>query len=277
MDALKNGRRVKISERNRATMRRLIAGLPHHILPEGVDTTFLIEAKRNKDGTVTARYEGRNGSIVEQVIPFDAFINARAFAGKTAGGRDFVAFNRFGVPADGRKTLRRELWHEGVHLLRSRNQMPRQDFERLLRHAIDLRVLDVRMADYLRAVGDPLYQTASQTATIEQKYSELYGDLAKRQAASEASTREGITADDWLNEYLSQEAVTHMVELYLAGNIDIPLPEDVREILHRIETGETAGRPRTRDVDMGLQQAFGADFFRAARDVLAPGEPEPRR
>ncbi len=201
--------------------------------------------------TVRAVYRMPDGRAKPLTLPLARLDGLRAFAvpASALDGRPGLFLNTLFSPKSLDKTASGVTWHESVHVLRREGRIGQEVFSRLLRHARDLRVLEMPFRDYLAVIGDPGAATAPDL-TLRQAYASFYknrGDFV---------------------EANRQEAVAHMLELWSHGHFSDADVAPIRDIIDDIGSGRLAGNA----VEAG---SFGDDLSAAIDSSGAPTEPTP--
>jgi hypothetical protein len=111
--------------------------------------------------------------------------------------------------------LRGVIRHEAVHALRTKNRIPEAIWLRLLDHAEKLRVMDHSLGSYLEATGITDTNSKDHEVSIYDSYHDLY----------KANTR-------FYQEFIDQEQIAHMVELYEHG---VFTPQEIAPVKHILD------------------------------------------
>jgi hypothetical protein len=179
---------------------------------------------------VNIRFTTPDGRDSSMTLRWDTFSQTRAFAtvdGSTIGFTRFALVGEVQEPTGQRSvtdTRVGELVHELVHALRRRALLRGAAWDRLLGHANFLDILNRKTRDYLKMVGDPGWRNSSPQETLREAYEQrMYNG----------------TTD--LRERMDQEAVAHMAELYVHGQLSDQDIAPVRDLLEALVTGELSG------------------------------------
>ena len=181
-------------------------------VPEGVKVGVLMRVEPIEGlSKVRALYRKLDGSLGEIIGPWSHFDGTRAVY--FGGNMRTVVFFRAGFSGRFEHSLRGELWHELVHVVRNIDAVDGRVFDLLVSHANRLRILDLSLNDYLEKVGrsDAVDTTGE---TLRQRYERLYGIYRDKP------------------ERLNQEAVAHLVELIYHRALPI---EDIRPVATLLE------------------------------------------
>lgn len=147
-----------------------------------------------------------------------------------ANGRPLVVLTPLDFGGDFVQTVRTVRAHEAIHALRIAGFLPGGNRDagttwgRLVGHADLLGVLHMSRADFYKRLGDPRAATASKDVSTFEVYTTLYGHL-----------NTGLAL-----ELYHQEAVAHMMEVYVAGGWTNQEIAPVKAILDDILSGKTA-------------------------------------
>lgn len=219
--ALRAGEAVNIPEPVLARMIEGIASAKDR-LPPGTEVGALESIRPLKGAPsypgaeVVAVFRMPDGGSFEVELSRRMLTGSRAFFENFTGR---VALTRFGLFTGMDQSIAGEIDHEAIHLLRRGGHLRDAVWDRLVRHANGLRLLDGSLATYLRMVGDPSASKTDPDITIREAYEDTYKDTTDFQ------------------ERMDQEAVAHMRELYSRGQL---LPQEVgpvRDILDSLNEG----------------------------------------
>ncbi len=167
-----------------------------------------------------------------------------------AHGRPLVVLSPVDFGGDLVKTTRTVRAHETVHALRLNGFLPGGNRDtgtawgRLVGHADLLGVLHMSRFELYKRLGDPKQETASKTTSTFEVYTTNYGSLDKPMAL----------------ELYHQEAVAHMMEVYVAGGWTDQEIAPVRELLDDILSGKVS---KWTDVS---EMPLSAGLLRSIRD-----------
>ena len=208
---------------------------------------FKITARDTKGDTLEFydTYEGVSGTVgLFSVLP---------------DGTPYLAFFSFEPGGSLSDRLKGGRAHEGVHALREIGLLPGSASEpaspwgRLLGHANLLGVMSQSVREFAMKLGHPDAVNWSNTITLGESYKELYKNYPRREEA------------------LDQEAVAHMVQLYVHGQLSEQEAAPVKDLLDSILSGETArGTPVLEAANPRMQEFVEA--LEGRRSFLPEGE-----
>ncbi len=223
------------------------------IVPEGTPYGALakITPIKGKKGHVTATFKLNSGEELNLPFSWEVLASTRAFFRPLTEGRSGGLFlARLDPPAQSDKRLVGEVRHESIHALRHVGNLVGPDWDSLVSHAKNLRVLETDLRTFLQAIGNPTYKDAAPGVTTLELYEELYKDRKDPQ------------------EKIDQEYVAHMAELYSHG---IFLPQEigqVKSLLDGIFSGEfsqkTTAEPKKELEDVA---AFAGPWAKTAKET----------
>lgn len=165
-----------------------------------------------------------NGQLRTHKYLRNFILQAGAFYDPQVNALVFVRLGQ--VPRLGRegaaftKSLRGELRHELLHLLRRKEVLSGTQWENLVRHARRLQVLRYAQASFTQLTGKPLSATPEQR-TLETLYTLLY--------------RSNDISDKEIQENLDQEAVTHALELAYHGKLNEKEAAPLQGLIDKME------------------------------------------
>jgi hypothetical protein len=221
---LRNGKTVNVPAKTRRAVHEALKP-DMHMVPDGVPVRTvrkIVPGSVLSDGDmeITLHMETADGTV--STIPFTltGLEGIRAF--RLGSSINFLTL----ATGEGfARTARGELWHELIHQIRSSGLLSGTTWNRLLRHAKSLRVMDTEIATHLRSVGVPTWESAGE-GTIREAYQRLYAGRSN------------------YTEIMNQEAVAHFIDLYATDNL-LPMEVDpVRDILDDMAAGRLSGKGR---------------------------------
>lgn len=244
------GRTVTIPEPVVARMLEAIEKSQHR-LPAGTPAGALtriepLSGEPSYPGAdVVATFRQPNGETFEVELPMRLLASARALYDNFTGA---IGLARFGLFSGLDQSIAGEIHHEAMHALRRKGVLRGPLWDRLVRHAHGLRLLDGSLATYLKMVGDPAAAKANPELTLRAAYERAYK----------------YTTD--LDERIDQEAVAHMAELYSHGQLLPQEIEPVRDLLDalmsgavpRIERAQSDGNSDNRAQHLAISGDAGA-------------------
>ena len=182
-------------------------------------------------------------------------------------GTPYLAFSRSSRAAVSATASREAERTRGSHALREIGLLPGSASEpaspwgRLLGHANLLGVMSQSVREFAMKLGHPDAVNWSNTITLGESYKELYKNYPRREEA------------------LDQEAVAHMVQLYVHGQLSEQEAAPVKDLLDSILSGETArGTPVLEAANPRMQEFVEAlegrrSFLPRARPCALSGIP----
>lgn len=228
-----------------------------HLVPKDTHVGVLYEVEPLKDRThdvddpaVSLNYitpDGRKKTLTMGLNKSGIF---RAFTlpRSALGGRPGIFLHNFEFGSNTSQAASGQVWHESVHVLRRDRLIAGDKWNRLLRHSNNLRILDMKMRDVARAVGDPKAENTDGALTVRQLYNYLYEGRGDERV-----------------ELVRQESVTHMIELWHHGAISDEEMAPVKDILDEMGSGKLSGN---RNKFSEIDEMFGA--FAAEAPTVAP-------
>lgn len=205
-------------------------------LPESTPVRALtkIEPREGGEGLILTFDDGAGNIARMTAGSIDDFAHLGGFCLADGSAISFVSLSLVGKAGDGGPGSGGEIGagdthggvflHEATHALFRQQRIPADDWVRFVDHAQNLRVMDMSMTDFMKAIGE---EPQPGEATIRDAYEMLYQNKPMEER------------DVLINE---EEAVAHMMQLFHLKHYDGEQMQPIVDILYKFISGGYSGR-----------------------------------
>lgn len=205
-------------------------------LPESTPVRALtkIEPREGGEGLILTFDDGAGNIARMTAGSIDDFAHLGGFCLSDGSAISFVSLSLVGKAGDGGPGSGGEIGagdthggvflHEATHALFRQQRIPADDWVRFVGHAQNLRVMDMSMTDFMKAIGE---EPQPGEATIRDAYEMLYQNKPMEER------------DVLINE---EEAVAHMMQLFHLKHYDGEQMQPIVDILYKFISGGYSGR-----------------------------------